>query len=193
MLCVWILYIWGLQKIFSDHTAPMIMCYILRTCKCNVRLWFYMFCNWSDHVTYIFPSAFIVVICLWLIKIYCFRFIFHFSWLVNSRKCLKTVSSVRILPTATILCLPIVVAVTTVAPPSDSCEEAFTKSLFECFTNSSVPFNTYLWAVSNGSGGIPPDNRTVFREHMCRCEAYIDKYCQSSYPEYPELFSPSSR
>ncbi|XP_025082657.1 uncharacterized protein LOC112557177 isoform X1 [Pomacea canaliculata] len=81
---------------------------------------------------------------------------------------------------ATILCIPIVVAVTTVAPPSDSCEETFTKSLFECFTNSSVPFNTYLWAVSNGSGGIPPDNRTVFREHMCSVEETVVTCCLDS-------------
>ncbi|KAK7093495.1 hypothetical protein V1264_007236 [Littorina saxatilis] len=58
----------------------------------------------------------------------------------------------------------------TVSPPGGECEGQFMQGLFTCFTDHNVPFNTFLWVVSNGTGGISPDNETVFKEQMCGIE-----------------------
>ncbi|KAL8620306.1 hypothetical protein ACOMHN_059906 [Nucella lapillus] len=62
-----------------------------------------------------------------------------------------------------------------VAPPGGECETRFMQGLFTCFHDHRVPFNTYLWAVGNHKGGVPPDNETVFRQQMCSVENDVVK------------------
>ena len=66
------------------------------------------------------------------------------------------------------LCLAAVVFGSKVEPPGGECEIRFMQGLFKCFTDFDVPFNTYLWVAGNKTGGIPPENETVFKQHMCR-------------------------
>lgn len=63
----------------------------------------------------------------------------------------------------------------TVPPPGGECETRFMQGLFKCFTDFKVPFNTYLWAATNGTGGIPPDDKAAFSKHMCSVEDALVK------------------